>query len=113
MRKKNIKYFIYTIYIMSDKSDIKDEKLNVKEMEKAYEDITTYKYCKTDMLKKLEFKSKMDQFVFEHLPLTNSQKEELLLSMYSNDNSIEKIEEEDSGDDTEIEICGTKYSMED
>lgn len=98
---------------MSDKSDCKDEKLNVKEMEKAYEDITTHKYCKTDMLKKLEFKSKMDQFVFEHLPLTNSQKEELLLSMYSNDNSIEKIEEEDSGDDTEIEICGTKYSMED
>ena len=49
-----------------------------KEMEKAYEDITTHKYCKTDMLKKLEFKSKMDQFVFEHLPLTNSQKEELL-----------------------------------
>ena len=43
---------------MSDKSDCKDEKLNVKEMEKAYEDITTYKYCKTDMLKKLEFKSK-------------------------------------------------------
>jgi len=86
-------------------------------MEKAYEDITTYKYCKTDMLKKLEFKSKMDQFVFEHLPLTNSQKEELLLSMYSKDNNIETIEEEDSGDlsgdDTEIEICGLKYSMED
>ena len=99
---------------MSDKSDCKDEKLNVKEMEKAYEDITTYKYCKTDMLKKLEFKSKMDQFVFEHLPLTNSQKEELLLSMFSNDNSIEEEDSGDlSGDDTEIEICGTKYSMED
>ena len=97
---------------MSDKSDCKDEKLNVKEMEKVYDDITTYKYCKTDTLEKLKFKSKMDQFVFEHLPLSNSQKEELILSMFSNDNSI-KEEEEDSGDDTEIEICGLKYSIDD
>jgi hypothetical protein len=55
----------------------------------------------------------MDKFVFDHLPLSNSQKEELLLSMFSKDNNIETIEEEDSGDDTEIEICGLKYSMAD
>ena len=102
---------------MSDKSDCKDEKLNVEEIERVYKDITTKKYCKTDILDNVKFETTMDKFVFDHLPLSNSQKEELLLSMFSNDNSIEKIEEEDSGDlsgdDTEIEICGLKYSMED
>jgi hypothetical protein len=100
---------------MSDKS--KDEKLNVEEIERVYKDITTKKYCKTDILDNLKFESKMDKFVFDHLPLSNSQKEELLLSMFSKDNNIETIEEEDSGDlsgdDTEIEICGLKYSMAD
>jgi hypothetical protein len=100
---------------MSDKS--KDEKLNVEEIERVYKDITTKKYCKTDILDNLKFESKMDKFVFDHLPLSNSQKEELLLSMFSKDNNIETIKEEDSGDlsgdDTEIEICGLKYSMAD
>ena len=60
------------------------EKDNNEEITKVLEDMDTYKYCKTDILHKVNFMSKMDKFVFDSLPLTNSQKEELLLSLYPN-----------------------------
>lgn len=66
------------------KSNQEDEKDNNKELTKVLEDMDTYKYCKTDILHKVNFMSKMDKFVFDSLPLTNSQKEELLLSLYPN-----------------------------
>ena len=70
---------------MSDKvEDSKIEKNNNEELTKVLEDIDTYKYCKTDILHKVNFESKMDKFIFESLPLTNSQKEQLLLSLFPN-----------------------------
>lgn len=66
------------------KSNQEDEKDNNEELTKVLEDMDTYKYCKTDILHKVNFMSKMDKFVFDSLPLTNSQKEELLLSLYPN-----------------------------
>jgi hypothetical protein len=70
---------------MSDKvEDSKIEKNNNEELTKVLEDIDTYKYCKTDILHKVNFESKMDKFIFDSLPLTNSQKEQLLLSLFPN-----------------------------
>lgn len=59
-----------------------EEKNNYEEITKVLEDIDTYKYCKTDILHKVNFESKTDKYIFDSLPLTNSQKEELLLSLY-------------------------------
>ena len=62
------------------------EKDNSAEMSKVLNDMTTYKYCNTnilDNLDKINFASSMDRFVLENLPLTNSQKENLLLSFFS------------------------------
>jgi len=64
------------------KIDDKDDKDNNEAITKVLEDMCSYKYCKTDILHKVNFMSDMDKFVFESLPLTNSQKEELLLSLY-------------------------------
>ena len=70
---------------MSDKvEDSKIEKSNNEELSKVLDDIDTYKYCKTDILHKVNFESKMDKFIFDSLPLTNSQKEQLLLSLFPN-----------------------------
>lgn len=66
------------------KEDDKDDKVNNEEITKVLEDMDTYKYCKTDILHKVNFMSKMDKFVFDSLPLTNSQKEQLLLDLYPN-----------------------------
>lgn len=63
-------------------SDNKTEKDNLKEIEKVLDDMDTYKYCKTDILQKVNFMTKTDKFVFDSLPLSNSQKEELLISLY-------------------------------
>lgn len=68
---------------MSDNKDIEEkEKSNEDEITKVLLDMDTYKYCKTDILHKVKFENKMDEFVFNSLPLTNSQKEELLLELY-------------------------------
>lgn len=68
---------------ITTKEDIKlDDKDNNEAITKVLEDMTSYKYCKTDILHKVNFMSDMDKFVFDSLPLTNSQKEELLLSLY-------------------------------
>lgn len=63
--------------------DVPLEQDNSEELLRVLEDMETYKYCKTDILHKVKFMSKMDQFVFDSLPLTMSQKEELLLSVYA------------------------------
>ena len=68
---------------ITTKQDIKvDDKDNNEAITKVLEDMCSYKYCKTDILHKVNFMSDMDKFVFDSLPLTNSQKEELLLSLY-------------------------------
>ena len=67
-------------------ADSKEEKDNSEEMSRLLDDMNSYKYCNTnilDNLDKINFKSSMDRFVFVNLPLTNSQKEQLLLSMFS------------------------------
>jgi len=70
---------------MSEKvEDHKIEKNNNEELTKVLDDIDTYKYCKTDILHKVNFESKIDKFIFDSLPLTNSQKEQLLLSLFPN-----------------------------
>lgn len=71
---------------MSEKEkDLKnnDEDLkNNDEISKVLLDMDTYKYCKTDILHNIKFENKMDEFVFNSLPLTNSQKEQLLIELY-------------------------------
>ena len=57
---------------------------NSEEIKKVLDDMDTYKYCKTDILHKVNFMSKMDKFIFDSLPLTNSQKEQMLLDLYPN-----------------------------
>ena len=73
-------------YGNSDRVADSKEKDNSAEMSEVLNDMTTYKYCNTnilDNLDKINFASSMDRFVFVNLPLTNSQKEQLLLSMFS------------------------------
>lgn len=70
--------------ISTKKNNKEDDKDNNEELTKVLEDMDTYKYCKTDILHKVNFMSKMDKFVFDSLPLTNSQKEQLLLELYPN-----------------------------
>ena len=68
------------------KEEDEKEKDNSAEMSRLVKDMTSYTYCNTnilDNLDKVNFASDMDRFVFQNLPLTNSQKEELLLSMFS------------------------------
>jgi hypothetical protein len=66
------------------------EKNNYEEIDKVLKDMDTYRYCKTDILDKVRFESEMDKFVFDSLPLTNSQKEKLLLDMYKIDKTTDK-----------------------
>ena len=66
------------------------ESKNYEEIDKVLKDMDTYRYCKTDILDKVRFESKMDKFVFDSLPLTNSQKEKLLLDMYRTDKTTDK-----------------------
>ena len=65
-----------------NKTDIKNEKDNSEEIERVFKDITTYKYCNTSILHNLKFESKLDEFIFNQLPLSNSQKEKLLIDIY-------------------------------
>ena len=72
--------------VADSKEEDEKEKDNSAEMSKLLDDMNSYKYCDTnilDNLDKINFKSSMDRFVFQNLPLTNSQKEQLLLSMFS------------------------------
>ena len=71
-----------------DKTENKNEKDNGEEIERVFKDITTHKYCKTDILHNLKFESKLDEFIFSSLPLSNSQKEKLLIDIYSLEKKI-------------------------
>jgi len=62
----------------------KDDTNNNEELKKVLDDMDTYKYCKTDILHKVKFESSMDKYIFDSLPLTNSQKEQLLLDLFPN-----------------------------
>ena len=66
------------------------ESKNYEEIDKVLKDMDTYRYCKTDILDKVRFESKLDKFVFDSLPLTNSQKEQLLIDMYRTDKTPDK-----------------------
>jgi hypothetical protein len=70
---------------MSEKTEDKKDIDNSEEIEKVYKDITTHKYCKTNILHNLKFESELDEFIFSNLPLSNSQKEKLLIDVYSLD----------------------------
>lgn len=74
---------ITTNHDKKQQDDKEEDKNNNDELTKVLEDMDTFKYCKTDILHNVKFMSKMDKFVFDSLPLTNSQKEELLLSLFS------------------------------
>jgi hypothetical protein len=66
------------------------ESKNYEEIDKVLKDMDTYIYCKTDILDKVRFESKMDKYVFDSLPLTNSQKEKLLIEIYGTDKPHDK-----------------------
>ena len=51
-------------------------------MNKVLLDMNSQTFCKTNILNECNFMSKTDKYIFDSLPLTNSQKEELLLSIY-------------------------------
>ena len=65
-----------------DKTENKNEIDNGEEIERVFKDITTYKYCNTPILHNLKFESKLDEFIFNQLPLSNSQKEKILIDIY-------------------------------
>jgi len=69
---------------VSSEEDFEQNK-RVKLMERVYEDITTKQYCKNfNYDNNLNFKTKNDKFIWDLLPLTNSQKEQLLKYVYEN-----------------------------
>ena len=51
-------------------------------MNKVLLDMNSQTFCKSNILNECNFMSKTDKYIFDSLPLTNSQKEELLLSIY-------------------------------
>jgi len=68
----------------SDEEEFQQNK-RVKLMEQVYTDITTKQYCNNSNYdNNLNFKTKDDSFVWDLLPLTHSQKEELLKFVYEN-----------------------------
>lgn len=70
----------------TEKKEELKETDNNEELERVYKDITTQKYCKTDILNNLTFESEVDKYVFDFLPLSNSQKEQLLLNIFKKNN---------------------------
>jgi len=61
-----------------------DKKLdnNNKMIEDAVVGIFSSKDLKTDILNNVKWETKTDEYIFDSLPLTMKQKEELLLSLY-------------------------------
>lgn len=79
----------------SDRKETTDDKVqpnadgtNTAYMNKVIEDMNTHTYCKTNILNECKFANKMDEYIFNGLPLTNSQKEELLLEVFKIQTSI-------------------------
>ena len=65
-----------------DEDELDDEmKQRVKEIEALIEE--TNRPSKTSLLKNLKFENEQDAHVFSRLPLSDYQKEELLMSVYA------------------------------
>lgn len=60
----------------------REDGTNKAYMNKVLLDMNSQTFCKTNILNECNFMSKTDKYIFDSLPLTNSQKEELLLSIY-------------------------------
>lgn len=70
-----------------DLSDLTEEER--KQVEIFNKDLKEYKKpSKTKIEKMLDFETELDKWVWERLPLSNAQKEELLYGIYLEDNSI-------------------------
>jgi len=70
-----------------DLSDLTEEER--KQVELFNKDLKEYKKpSKTKIEKMLDFETELDKWVWERLPLSNAQKEELLYGIYLEDNSI-------------------------
>ncbi len=55
---------------------------NNKIIQDTLDSIFSHKELKTDILNNVIWESKLDQYIFDSLPLTMKQKEDLLLSIY-------------------------------
>jgi hypothetical protein len=55
---------------------------NNKIIQDTLDSIFSHKELKTDILNNVIWESKLDQYIFDSLPLTMKQKEDLLLSLY-------------------------------
>lgn len=74
-----------------DLSDCTKEEI---EQVKAFEDcLKQYKKpSKTKIEKVLDFETDLDKWVWDRLPLSNAQKEEILYGIYLEDNTIKDVE---------------------
>lgn len=75
---------------LTTKNITEDEKVlleNTKLMEQYIQD-NDEKNLQTNILNEIRFKNKQDQYVWDLLPLTLKQKEELLLNLYGTNNKI-------------------------
>ena len=76
--------------VLTTKKQTEDEKAlleNTKLMEE-YLSENDEKNLQTNILNEIRFKNKQDQYVWDLLPLTLKQKEELLLNLYGTNNKI-------------------------
>ena len=76
--------------VLTTKKQTEDEKAlleNTKLMEE-YLSENDEKNLQTNILNEIKFKNKQDRYVFEMLPLTLKQKEQLLLNLYGTNNKI-------------------------
>jgi hypothetical protein len=79
---KTVKVDVDENPLPDDYSDCtEEERDNIKAFNKIIEEMESP--AVTDVLKNLDFKTKIDEFVFNRLPLTTNQKEYLLLSVNS------------------------------
>ena len=70
-----------------DLSDLTEEER--KQVELFNKDLKEYKKpSKTKIEKMIDFETELDKWVWERLPLSNAQKEELLYGIYLEDNNI-------------------------
>jgi hypothetical protein len=55
---------------------------NNKIIKDTLDNMFSHKELKTDILNNVKWQSELDQYIFDSLPLTMKQKEDLLLSLY-------------------------------
>jgi hypothetical protein len=73
-----------------NEQEYKEEQDNAEELDRILKDMNSFEFCKTNILDEVKFMSKNDKEIFNALPLTNSQKEELLLSVYKIEKTIQE-----------------------